>query len=204
MRPRVAILSLLIAVALAAAAGADCLVLRGGKRIDTIGPWTVRGTLIMVHDTTRRALTMTLAVIDFDATLKANAPGAKPPQPARSASQPRASAAGIAVRPTAPNAINAGSDDLAAHVDLETIKKIQEYARNQAEMEAQMRARVAANMLAQMNARSGGGGSGSQDQAQQGRGRAQGREPSAGFQATKDCAIWQDNPSAYSSCLANH
>jgi hypothetical protein len=64
--------SVLLSLVLCANAWADALVLRGGKKIETSGPWITRGNIVTVHEITGRAQTLILSIIDFEATLKAN------------------------------------------------------------------------------------------------------------------------------------
>jgi hypothetical protein len=69
---RAIFLSVLLSAVLCANAWADALVLRGGKKIETAGPWVTRGNIVTIHEITGRAQTLILSIIDFDATLKAN------------------------------------------------------------------------------------------------------------------------------------
>jgi hypothetical protein len=58
--------------AAAPAAWAEWLVLAGGKRIETEGPWTLKGDLLTVHETSGRILTVGTSTVDTAACLKAN------------------------------------------------------------------------------------------------------------------------------------
>jgi hypothetical protein len=93
----------------APAARAEWLVLLGGKRIATEGPWTLKGDLLTVHETSGRILTVGTSSVDTAACLKANggslrieaiavpppagAPVVKPEVLSPSAGPPRASSA---------------------------------------------------------------------------------------------------------------
>jgi hypothetical protein len=73
MRPLLvlALLSSLLGAA-ASPLRADWLVLIGGKRIATEGPWSLKGDLLTVHETSGRILTVATSTVDADACLKAN------------------------------------------------------------------------------------------------------------------------------------
>jgi hypothetical protein len=58
--------------AAAPAARAEWLVLVGGKRIETEGPWTLKGDLLTVHETSGRILSVGTSTVDTAACLKAN------------------------------------------------------------------------------------------------------------------------------------
>ena len=121
MRPLL-VLALLSALLGAAASPlrADWLILVGGKKIATEGPWSLKGDLLTVHETSGRILTVATSTVDAAACLKANAgnlhvqviPTAPPPgsplakpriAPASPAPAPPNSAAdpGRAARPAA-------------------------------------------------------------------------------------------------------
>jgi hypothetical protein len=74
MRPLL-VLALLSALLGAAASPlrADWLILVGGKRIATEGPWSLKGDLLTVHETSGRILTVATSTVDAAACLKANA-----------------------------------------------------------------------------------------------------------------------------------
>jgi len=155
------------------AALADCLILKGGKKIDTAGPWVTRGNIVTVHEVTGRAQTLTLSIIDFDATLKANAHN--PPS----------------------------SADL-IHVDTPTVLALQMAFRNQKELALRIREQAQADLLAQMTGskptRVGTTPGGPQNAAAQPFGSVS--TPGRGFDAVKNCTVFQDNLAAYNSCLA--
>jgi hypothetical protein len=54
------------------AAEAEWLVLVGGKKIQTEGPWSLKGDLLTVHETTGRILTVGTNTVDAAACLKLN------------------------------------------------------------------------------------------------------------------------------------
>jgi hypothetical protein len=56
----------------APAARADWLVLVGGKKIETEGPWILKGDLLTVHDRTGRIVAVGTRTVDTAACLKAN------------------------------------------------------------------------------------------------------------------------------------
>jgi hypothetical protein len=74
MRPLL-VLALLSALLGAAASPlrADWLILVGGKKIATEGPWSLKGDLLTVHETSGRILTVATSTVDAAACLKANA-----------------------------------------------------------------------------------------------------------------------------------
>ena len=74
MRPLL-VLALLSALLGAAASPlrADWLVLVGGKKIATEGPWSLKGDLLTVHETSGRILTVATSTVDAASCLKANA-----------------------------------------------------------------------------------------------------------------------------------
>jgi hypothetical protein len=73
MRHALSVVVVLAVLDLAApAARADWLVLVGGKRIETEGPWTLKGDLLTVHERTGRILTVSTRTVDAAACLKAN------------------------------------------------------------------------------------------------------------------------------------
>jgi hypothetical protein len=54
-------------------AAAEWLILQGGKKIETEGPWSLKGDLLTVHETTGRILTVAVTTVDAAACLKRNA-----------------------------------------------------------------------------------------------------------------------------------
>jgi len=75
MRParcRVLLLAVLGAAATLPDARADWLVLVGGKRIETEGPWILKGDLLTVHETSGRILAVATGTVDALACLKLN------------------------------------------------------------------------------------------------------------------------------------
>jgi hypothetical protein len=158
-------------VLVSTAAMADSLVLKGGKKIDTAGPWVTRGNIVTVHETSGRAQTLTLSIIDFDATLKANAHN--PPTTADT-----------------------------VHVDTPTVLALQMAFKTQKEQAVRIREQEQANLLAQMTGAKParvGAGPGGANAASQPFGTAS--SPGRGFDAVKNCAVFQDNVAAYNSCL---
>jgi len=114
MRPALSAAILLAALGAAVpAAEAEWLVLVGGKKIQTEGPWTLKGDLLTVHETTGRILTVGTSTVDAAACLRLNGGSLRiesvstPPPPgapvARSEIAPAApaapAAAGAAARP---------------------------------------------------------------------------------------------------------
>jgi hypothetical protein len=69
---RVLLLAVLGAAATLPDAEADWLVLVGGKRIETEGPWTLKGDLLTVHETSGRILAVGTNTVDAMACLKLN------------------------------------------------------------------------------------------------------------------------------------
>jgi hypothetical protein len=63
---------LLVVLGTALPAEAEWLVLVGGKKIQTEGPWTLKGDLLTVHETTGRILTVATNTVDAAACLKVN------------------------------------------------------------------------------------------------------------------------------------
>jgi hypothetical protein len=183
MSQRVATLWLVMAVVLCAGAGADWLVLRGGKKIETAGPWKVRNDLIVVHEATGRTQALTFEVVDFPATLQANVRAGMP----SSAAPGRRVAGSPAGEP--------------GGVDLETIKRLQEVARLRAEAAAQARrlseeqVRAALSGVAPKQPRT-------EDQSP---GSLQAKPARSEYNnGLANCAIWQDRPKLYSDCLAGY
>ncbi|HYL05485.1 MAG TPA: hypothetical protein VE075_05570 [Thermoanaerobaculia bacterium] len=73
MRPALSAALLLAVLGTALpAAEAEWLVLVGGKKIQTEGPWTLKGDLLTVHETTGRILTVGTSTVDAAACLKLN------------------------------------------------------------------------------------------------------------------------------------
>jgi hypothetical protein len=72
MRRSVLFLALLGIAAATSPAAADWLVLVGGKRIRTEGPWTLKGDLLTVHDTSGRIIAVATHIVDAQACLAAN------------------------------------------------------------------------------------------------------------------------------------
>jgi hypothetical protein len=182
MSQRVATLWLAMTVVLCAGAGADWMVLRGGKKIETAGPWKVRNDLIVVHEATGRTQALTFEIVDFPATLQANVRAGM-----------RSSAA--------PGRRTAGSTaEDPGGVDLETIKRLQEVARLRAEAAAQARRlseeqlRAALSGVAPKQPRTEG----------QSAGAPQAKPARQYDNGLSSCASLQDNPSAYSHCLAQY
>jgi hypothetical protein len=60
------------AVLLPARAGADWLILNGGKKIETDGPWQLKGDLLTVHQVSGRISTVSVNIVDAEACLRAN------------------------------------------------------------------------------------------------------------------------------------
>jgi hypothetical protein len=112
MRPLL-VLALLSALLGAAASPlrADWLILVGGKRIATEGPWSLKGDLLTVHETSGRILTVATSTVDAAACLKANAgslhvqviPTAPPP--GSPLAKPRIAPASPALVPVPPSSV---------------------------------------------------------------------------------------------------
>jgi hypothetical protein len=94
---------LLAVLGTALPAEAEWLVLVGGKKIQTEGPWTLKGDLLTVHEVTGRILTVGTNTVDAAACLKVNGANlrieaiATPPPPGAPVTKPEtapASAAG--------------------------------------------------------------------------------------------------------------
>ncbi|HEY8019975.1 MAG TPA: hypothetical protein VIH93_02680 [Thermoanaerobaculia bacterium] len=180
MSTRACLVSVLLSILAGSTCSADWLVLRGGKQIETEGPWALKGNLLSIREPGGRPKTVLLSIIDYDATLHANPAVAK-------------------AKTKAPG----------WHVSTEMIKRLQEFTRNQEAMAAQMRARqeMSAEMHS-VEARpgaivAGAGGSGAQSG-----GKAQdtqyGGYATKGMQGVAACKTYQDSPSEYSSCLAQY
>jgi hypothetical protein len=178
MSRRVTTLSLVIGLSfVAGSASADWVVLRGGKKIETAGPWVMREGLLVVHEPSGRAQALTLATLDYDLTLKANV------RTAKTAAEP------------------------GAHIDTAQIKRLQELARWQKEEGARLRAQADADTVAAAagyttgNSRKGKNGE-SDHGASQDRSAPKSAAPTpSNFQALKNCAIYDNNPTLYNSCL---
>lgn len=178
MRTRTSLCCIFLSLCAAQCGLADQVVLRGGKQIETTGKWIVAGNLLSFRTSDGTPKRVPLSLIDYDATLKAN---------------PRAKK----------------SRDAEWHVSPEGIRILQETARQQQAMEARMRAQQ--EMSAQMSTvepkpgvvGGGKGSSASQGRSQQGNG-PYGGYATKGFQGLAACKIYQDNPSAYSHCLAQY
>ena len=177
MRMRTSLCCIFLSLCAAQGGLADQVVLRGGKQIETTGKWIVAGNLLSFRMSDGTPKRVPLSIIDYDATLKAN---------------PRAKKA---------------RDEW--HISPEGIRILQETARQQEAMEARMRAQQ--EMNAQMGSvaakpGSAGGGQGSpqsQGRSQQGQGQY-GGYATKGMQGIAVCKIYQDDPGAYSRCLAQY
>jgi hypothetical protein len=135
----------------------------------------VYGNLLSFHEVGGRPKSVLLSIVDFDATLHAN---------------PRVAKA-------------AGSE---WHISAEGIRRLQETARQQEAMAARMRAQQEMSAeLRSVDAKPGivGAGPGQSRGQSQARGTSKGYS-SRGFQGLAMCKHLQDNPSAYSSCLAGY
>jgi hypothetical protein len=53
-------------------ARADWLILNGGKKIETDGPWQLKGDLLTVHEATGRTTTVSVNIVDAAACLRVN------------------------------------------------------------------------------------------------------------------------------------
>ncbi len=74
-----ALAALLLVVPLAAA---DVLVTKDGARIDTKGPWQVKGSQVLFHQPNGTLSALRLADVDLDASAAATAKANEPPAPA--------------------------------------------------------------------------------------------------------------------------
>jgi hypothetical protein len=73
MRSSAVVLALMgLGLGAATPVAADWLVLIGGKRIRTEGPWTLKGDLLTVHETSGRILAVATHIVDAQACLAAN------------------------------------------------------------------------------------------------------------------------------------
>lgn len=83
-------LILLAAVALlsAGAARADVLVMKDGARVETEGPWQVKGRQVIFTDTQGRLSTLRLSDVDLEASEEATRQAALPPPPPPEAAPP--------------------------------------------------------------------------------------------------------------------
>jgi hypothetical protein len=72
MRPALPAALLLVVLGNSLPADADWLVLVGGKKIQTEGPWTLKGDLLTVHEITGRIVTVGTNTVDAAACLKLN------------------------------------------------------------------------------------------------------------------------------------
>jgi hypothetical protein len=61
---------------------ASWLVLRDGKALETTGPWAIGDNRVTYTQPDGKQVKIMLVVVDPDATLVANVPGAPPPNPA--------------------------------------------------------------------------------------------------------------------------
>ena len=171
MSRRILLLSMLVAALMVGSAYADCLILRNGKRIDTSGPWVTRGNIVTVHDTTGRAETLTLSVIDFDASLKANL------------HNPRST----------PDQVHVDGDTIEmlrslARNQVELSRRIRE------QEQANLLAQMTGSKPSAINARGGPKSPGAMPFGSE-------SKPGKGFESTQRCAIWQDNLPLYNACL---
>lgn len=182
MSQRVATLWLAMTVVLCAGAGADWMVLRGGKRIETAGPWKVRDNLIVVHEATGRTQALTFEIVDFPATLQANVRAGMPSSAApgrRTAGSPAGDPGGV---------------------DLETIKRLQEVARLRAEAAAQARLLSEEQLRAALS-----GVAPKQPRTADSPGSPQAKPARSEYNnGLAACAIYQDRPKLYSDCLAGY
>jgi hypothetical protein len=164
---------MLLSVLVCTAASADWLLLRGGKKIETTGPWVTRGTVVTVHETSGRTQTLMLSIIDYDATFKANAhnPGL--------------------------------SSDGTVHVTGATVQALAQAARDQVLLAGRIKAQQDAELLAQMTGSKPGrvGAAGSTGFSSGALPFGKAGSPGKGFDAVRACAGLQDNVPAYNSCL---
>jgi hypothetical protein len=178
MSTRACLVSVLLSILAGSTGSADWLVLRGGKQIETEGPWALKGNLLSIREPGGRPKTILLSIIDYDATLHANSAVAK-------------------AKTKAPG----------WHVSAEAIKRLQEFSRNQEAMAAQMRARQEMSAeLHSVEARPGAIGAGAGGAQPQGKsqGTQYGGYATKGMQGIAACKIYQDSPGEYSSCLAQY
>jgi len=178
MRTRASLCCIFLSICAAQGGLADQVVLRGGKQIETTGKWIVAGNLLSFRTSDGTPKRVPLSLIDYDATLKAN---------------PRTKKA----------------RDAEWHISPEGIRILQETARQQQATEARMRAQQEMNaQMSSVAAKPGAIGGGAQGSSQ-GQGRSQGNGPYGGY-ATKGmqgiamCKVYQDDPGAYSRCLAQY
>lgn len=116
------IVSVLVSILTSAACSADTLVLRGGKTMETTGPWGVYGNMLRVREADGRPKTILLSIIDYDETLRAN------PSASRQHAKPSAKAAGKRGAETASQ-----PNDATWHISAEGIRRLKETARVQEE-----------------------------------------------------------------------
>ena len=179
MRTRASLCCIFLSVFATNCCLADWVVLRGGKQIETTGRWAVAGNLLSFRTADGTPKRVLLSLIDYDATLKAN--------------------------PRARKARNAEW-----HISPEGIRILEETARRQEAMEARMRAQQEMNAQMGSVAPKPGAAGGDQGSTQgQRQGRSQENGPYGGY-ATRGmlgiaaCKIYQDDPGAYSRCLAQY
>ncbi|RMH15898.1 MAG: hypothetical protein D6696_19500, partial [Acidobacteria bacterium] len=70
-RRRAPALALILAAALAGPTAADYLVTRGGERIETRGPWTVKGRMVIFTDARGTLSSLRLEEVDLAASEEA-------------------------------------------------------------------------------------------------------------------------------------
>lgn len=88
--PRSALLACaLLSVLAPAVLSADWLVSRQGERIETRGPWKVKGNQVVFHQPNGTLSALRLADVDLDASTAATAKAAEPPPPPAPPAEPR-------------------------------------------------------------------------------------------------------------------
>lgn len=79
--PRIAGCLLAAAIALAAPAAADWLVLDDGSRVETRGPWEVRGAVVVFTSPAGTLSSLRATEVDLDASERATEEALRPPEP---------------------------------------------------------------------------------------------------------------------------
>jgi hypothetical protein len=171
------VIAIIAVIAGCGVCAADWLVLRGGKKIETAGQWTVQGNLLTIRQPAGGPKSVTLAVVDFDATLRAN------PRTARTADP------GWHITP----------DGIKL---LQEAARRQEAMSAQAR--AGQESGLEAGAVAGKPGKNGTGNAQGSGTPQASGRLGQDRGRGAGFDALERCKIWQDNVKLYNDCLAGN